>query len=235
MSHEFSPTSIPDLNGRYDIYGAIHKALRKSGCELLGRLGTNDFCAADETALLLSDLRNYLKLAASHVSHEDDHIHEALAAKGVSTVTLDEQHDDHRTAFHDLEQLIVACEKDWPLHKAASGRRLYLAFAAYLADDFAHMHEEETVTGPLLWSNFSDEEILGIEMRIIGSLAPEKSMEFMSIMIPAINPAERAALLGAMKSNAPPEVFNAVIDSAVRPNLSPKDFTQLAGALKIAA
>ena len=235
MSHEFSLTSIPDLNGRYDIYGAVHKGLRKAGCDLLARLGTADFHNAEETGFLIADLRHYLMLAASHVSHEDDHIHEALAAKGLSTTTLDEQHDDHRTAFRELEELIVAWENAWPLHKPACGRKLYLAFAAYIADDFAHMHEEEAVTGPLLWRNFTDDEMLGIEMRIIASLPPEKSMAFMRIMIPAINPAERAALLGAMKKDAPPEVFQAVIDFAVRPALSVGDFAQLAGALQLAA
>ncbi len=235
MSHEFSLTSIPGLNGRYDIYGAVHKGLRKAGCDLLGRLGTADFHNVEETGFLIADLRHYLMLAASHVSHEDDHIHEALAAKGLSTTTLDEQHDDHRTAFRELEELVVAWENAWPLDKPACGRKLYLAFAAYIADDFAHMHEEETVTGPLLWRNFTDDEMLGIEMRIIASLPPEKSMAFMRIMIPAINPAERAALLGTMKKDAPPEVFQAVIDFAVRPALSVSDFAQLAGALQLAA
>ncbi|MBB6486600.1 hypothetical protein [Rhizobium lusitanum] len=235
MGHEFSLTSIPDLNGRYDIYGAVHKGLRKAGCDLLGRLGTADSHDAQETALLIGDLRNYLMLAASHVSHEDENIHVELAAKGVSTVKVDEQHDDHRTAFGELEELIVAWERAWPSHKPACGRKLYLAFAAYMADDLAHMHEEETMTAPLLWRNFTDNEILGIEMSIIASLPPEMSMAFMRMMIPAINPVERATLLGAMKKDAPPDIFQAVIDFAVRPSLSASDFTQLADALKLAA
>jgi len=235
MSHEFSLTSIPDLDGRYDIYGAVHKGLRKTGCDLLGRLGTADFQNVEETASLIADLRHYLMLAASHVGHEDDNIHVALAAKGDSTVTLDEQHDDHRTAFGELEELITALEMARSVRKPACGRKLYLAFAAYIADDFAHMHEEEAVTGPLLWRNFTDHEILGIEMRIIGSLPPDKNMAFMRIMIPAINPAERVALLGAMKEGAPPEVFQAVIDFAARPGLSASEFAHLADALKLAA
>jgi hypothetical protein len=38
-----------------------------------------------------------------------------------------------------------------------------------------------------------------------------------------------------MKKDAPPEVFQAVIDFAVRPALSVGDFAQLAGALQLAA
>jgi hypothetical protein len=38
-----------------------------------------------------------------------------------------------------------------------------------------------------------------------------------------------------MKKDAPPEIFQAVIDFAVRPGLSAGDFAKLADALKLAA
>ncbi len=218
MSHEFSLTSIPDLNGRYDIYGAVHKGLRKAGCDLLGRLGTADFQNAEETGFLIGDLRNYLMLAASHVNRtrmSTSTWRSPTRASRPSRWTSSTTTTAPPSAS--WKNSIAAWEKAGPLHKPACGRKLYLAFAAYIADDFAHMHEEEAVTGPLLWRNFTYNEILGIEMRIIASLPPEKSMAFMRIMIPAINPVERAALLGAMKKDAPPAIFQAVIDFAVRP------------------
>ena len=233
--HHHSIKIVPDLNGRYDLYGAVHKGLRKAGCELLVRLGSADFEDSDETEEVLALLGTYLMLAASHVGHEDDHIHAALAASGVATDTIDHQHDDHREAFAALEALARAVESAWPSHRSATGRRLYLAFAAYLADDLAHVHEEETVTAPSLWSSFTDEELLAIEMRIVSSLSPEKNMAFMRIMIPAMNPQERAAMLGAMQKAAPPEIFDAVLEFAVRPSLTPRAFGDLAGRLELAA
>lgn len=235
MTHHISLTDIPDLNGRYDLYGAVHKGLRKAGCDLLCRLGSTDFEDPDEAERVLGDLRTYLMLAASHVVHEDDNIHTVLHDRGVSTGTVDDQHDDHRASFADLEALAVSIEKAWPMHKRAAGRKLYLAFAAYIADDFAHMHEEETKTAPVLWQHFTDADLAAVEMRIVASMPPEKNMAFMRLMIPAMNPAERAALLGAMRRGAPPEIFDAVIEFAVRPCLPAKAFDDLAGRLQLAA
>lgn len=235
MSHQPSMTDVPDLNGRYDLYGAVHKGLRKAGCELLVRLGSADYSDPQECEAVLENLRNYVMLAGSHVVHEDENIHGALHQRGGTTEIIDEQHDDHRAAFTQLEKLATEIEKAWPLHKPAAGRRLYLAFAAYLSEDLAHMHEEETVTAPALWKSFTDEELLVLEMNIVASMPPEKNMAFMRIMIPAMNPAERAALLGAMQKGAPPEIFNAVIAFAVRPGLSEKAFADLANRLQLAA
>lgn len=226
--------SISDLNGRYDLYGAVHKGLRKAQCELLPRLGSADF-SLPQTALL-AELRGLLALAASHVQHEDHHIHNALKARGaVSVERLDDQHDDHRKTFAELEAIIAGIEGAPAAQRPALGRRLYLAFSAYVAHDLEHMFEEETVAAPQLWSLFTDAELAEIENRIVGSLPPEKSMAFMQIMIPASRPDERAAMLGGMKQQAPREAFDAVMEFAARPNLSAVEFADLARRLGLVA
>jgi len=236
MTHAHHLTEIVDLNGRYDLYGSIHKGLRKAQCDLLVRLGNTDFGDARATAELLSDMRGLLVLAAAHVGHEDRHIHEALRARGaISVDRLDHQHDDHRAAFAELETLLAGIEAATADERSALGRRLYLAFGAYVAHDLEHMHEEETVAAPQLWSLFSDAELMAIENRIVGSLPPEKAMAFMRLMIPAINPTERAALLGGMKQQAPREAFDAVVEFAARPNLSLEEFADLARRLDLVA
>ncbi|GEO84264.1 MULTISPECIES: hypothetical protein [Alphaproteobacteria] len=235
MTHHLSLTDIADLNGRFDLYGGVHKGLRKAGCDMLCRLGSTDYENPEEAASALSALRTFLMLAAAHVAHEDDNIHGVLQQRGGTTDTVDHQHDDHRRAFDQIEALACSVETVSPIGRRAAGRKLYLAFAAYLAEDLAHMHEEETETAAQLWKTFTDEELLAIEMRIVASMSPEKNMAFMRLMIPAMNPVERAAVLGSVRTGAPPEVFNAIIEFAVRPSLSEKAFSDLAARLKLAA
>jgi Hemerythrin HHE cation binding domain len=237
MTHAHHLAEIADLNGRHDIYGPIHKGLRKAQCDLLVRLGNTDFGDAGATTDLLSDMRGLLALAAAHLEHEDGHIHDALRARGaVSVDRLDHQHDDHRTTFAGLEKLVSAIEAArGAAERTALGRRLYLAFGAYIAHDLEHMLEEETVAAPQLWSLYSDAEMMAIENRIVGSLPPEKAMAFMRLMIPAANPGERAAMLGGMKQQAPREAFDAVIEFAARPNLSAAEFADLARRLDLVA
>lgn len=227
---------IIDLGGRYDFYGPIHKGLRKAQCDLLVRLGRADFGDDRVTAELLADMRELLVLAAAHIEHENRHVHDALRSHVADCVArLDRQHDDHQAMFAEIERGIARVEAAEAAARPALGRRLYLAFSGYVARDLAHMLEEETVAAPRLWSQFSDAELLAIEGRIVGSLSPEKAMAFMRLMAPAANPAERAAMLAGMRQQAPHEAFDAVIEFAVRPNLSQAEFAELAARLGLVA
>lgn len=235
MSHAGLLETIPPLGGRYDLYGNVHKGLRRTQCLLLSRLGANDFDDAAATDKLIGDLRRLLALAAAHVRHEDTEIHAALNRRGIATDTVDEQHEEHHAAFKVLEDRIAAVEAARGARRVEAGRALYLAFAAYIADDFAHMHEEETVTAPLLWQHFSDEELLAIEMRIIASLPPEENMAFTRMMLPAMNPEQRRVMVGGMIEALPREVFAAVLEFAIRPSLTEADFQALRLSVGLAA
>lgn len=227
MPH-ISPLDTPDLNGRWDIYGSIHKGLRKAQLEMLMRIGSSDFGNPETVASILADMRLVMMLGASHLKHENDHIHRAMEAKAQAEVDrLEDQHDSHERDFAELEELLSVIETADNRARKALGRRLYLGFSAFIAHDLEHMHEEETVANPTLHSMFTDTELEDIEMQIVATLTPEKAIAYMRLMIPASNPDERANLLGGMKAAAPPEAFSAVIDLAARPTLSAAEFAEL--------
>lgn len=222
-------------HGRWDLYGPVHKGLRLATTEFMTRMGRTDFSERSCEALL-QELKAHLELCAEHLAHEEAFIHPALESRrGDSAMRLTRQHADHRQSFAELHRLIDAVLAAEVAERPARARELYLAYSVFVAEDLAHMHEEETVTWPLLCSLFTDEELADIEMSIIGSLTPQANMDFMRLMIPAMNPQERAALLGGMKANAPPEAFNAVIEGVARPVLAAADFDDLAARLDLAA
>ncbi|MBP2160454.1 MULTISPECIES: hypothetical protein [Asticcacaulis] len=222
------PHSLPVIAstcGRYDMYGFIHKALRKAQCDIVVRLGQ---AGTDITPGLLTDLRDLLDLGRLHISHEEAHIHMAAELRmPQASSRLKGQHDTHRDTFLGLEGLIVAFEQAPSSLRQDAARRLYLAFSAFMARDFEHMLEEETAHNDTLWRQFSDAELMNIEGGIIASLAPEKVIRFMRLMVPAISRHERVTLLGGMKVNAPPEAFTAVMELAVYPTLSVEDLRDL--------
>ena len=195
--------AIADLNGRHDLYGLVHKALRMAQCQMLVRLGNFDYVHGNVSGLV-SDLRGLLVLGAGHIGHEEAHIHGALEAKAPGgTAVLDAQHGGHRAQFAAIEALLGQLEMAEASARAAIGRRLYLSYTRFVAEDFEHMLEEETVTAPLLWSLFDDDGLRAIEGAIVGSLPPEKVIQFMGLMIPAANRDERFRLLAGMKAKAP--------------------------------
>ncbi|MCF4167046.1 hemerythrin domain-containing protein [Zavarzinia compransoris] len=221
-----------DTAPRYDIYGGIHKGLRLALAHLLLRIGSADFADLRATAELLADLRAQLALSRAHLAHEEAHIHPALESRAPGAgQRLEHQHRHHEVRFEELADLIARLEVAQPGARPAIGHALYLAFSLFVAEDFAHMHEEETVTGPLLQAHFTDADLQAIEFGIISSLTPEENIAYMRLMLPAMTPAERLALLAGMKAGAPAEAFSAVIELAARPMLAAHDFAALVRGL----
>jgi hypothetical protein len=217
---------------RHDLYGPIHKGLRLALSDLLVRLGQADFAEETAAAELLGALRRQLVLSEGHLHHEEAEIHAALEARAPgSTVTLEADHDHHRRAFQSLAAAIAAVETAPAAERAAPARALYLAFGRFVAADLAHMAEEELVVLPLLHRLFSDAELIAIEARIVAAIPPEKMIEYLKLMIPAMTPAERAQFLAFVRAGAPAEVFDAILNFAARPTLAPAEYEALEVAL----
>ena len=219
-------------SGRWDLYGPIHKGLRFAHAEMLKLLGSADFTTPDTT---MEALRFHLDLCAKHLAHEEQYIHPALEARLTgATGEIERQHGEHREDFARLERAMAAVERASQDARAWAGRQLYLTFSTFVAADFVHMQEEETVFYPQLCALFSDAELMAMEMQIIHSLTPDQNIAYLRLMVPAMNGAERQALLTGIKNAAPPAVFQAIVTQAVRPTLSAKDLAALDG-LAVAA
>jgi hypothetical protein len=234
MTVQPSPTA--DCGRRHDLYGPIHKGLRFALGALLADLGSTDFTERAEAIAICARLRVQMVLSASHLAHEEAHVHAALEARAPgSTGRLEAAHRHHDATFEEIATLLKAAECAVDAERAPIGRALYLRFSQFVAEDFAHMAEEEQITLPLLHSLFSDEELVGIEAAIVADIPPEKMMMYLRLMLPALSRPERAGFLAFMRPSAPPEVFQAVIEHAARPALHPEDFADLTRRLDLAA
>lgn len=220
----------------HDFYALIHKALRLNMTRLMTRLGAADGQDAEATGVLLADLRAQLRMSEMHLAKEDLYIHTALEARAPGAAAgLAREHEHHRRSFEELEGLIAEAEGAPQDARRAALHRLYLRFSLFVADDLAHMAEEEQLMLPILQSLFTDEELIGMEARIRAALTPEHTFLVAQAMIPAATHSERLALLGGIKANAPAEVFQGLLQGAARPNLSAGDFERLCCDLGVAA
>jgi hypothetical protein len=219
----------------HDFYGAVHKGLRLSLAQMLIRLGVAD-PAGTELPGLLAELRDTCRLSERHLAHEDEVIHAALEVRAPgSTLRLVQAHEHHRETFGEIEAMIRGIETAPDADKARRLRGLYLRFSVFVADDFAHMAEEEQFMLPILQGLFTDEELMDMEDRIVSGMGPEEMIAVARLMIPAATRADRLAMLGALRANAPAEAFAAIIGLAAQPTLSEADFAHLSEGLGLAA
>lgn len=216
---------------RFDMYAAIHKALRHFMTDTLYRVGRIDVADADDTARVLGQLDELLALCVDHVHNENRHVHTAMEARqpGGAGRTA-EEHVEHLESIEALRAEARSLAAAPQAERSALALRLYRHVALFVAENLQHMHFEETHNNAVLWACYSDAELFELHGRILASLSLHETLLVARWMIPASTPAERAAIVGGMKAGAPAPVFAQVVD-VIRPRLDEHAWGQLARAI----
>jgi hemerythrin-like domain-containing protein len=193
---------------RFDLYGPIHKALRLFMTDTLLALGRLDLDDPQDFEAALAQLDALLDAAGHHLQHENDVVHPAIEARsGGTSVRIAGEHREHLEAIAALRTQAAALRAQ---PEAAAAHRLYRQLAAFVAENFEHMDVEETRHNQALWAAYGDAELQEIEGRILASIGPQEMSQWLRWLIPALNPAQRAQLIGGL----PPAAQAPVLASA---------------------
>ena len=220
---------------RLDLYAGIHKAMRSFMAETLVRVGRIDVADAADRDQALDQLEQLLGFCADHLRHENAFIHTAIEARqpAGSTKVADE-HLEHAESIAALREAAAALRRAPDYAAAALALRLYRHLALFVAENFQHMHTEETVHNALLWQHYSDADLAELHDRLLASLGPVDKELAARWMVPASTPAERAAMIAALRAELPPEALLGLM-TMLRPHLDPAGWTKLAGVVGVDA
>lgn len=215
---------------RFDLYATVHKGLRLFMADTLARVGRLDLGDEVEVAATLGQLSDLLEMCRAHLGHENQFVHPAIEARmpGAS-LRIEGEHEEHLSAMGALAGDAAALRA---LATAAAGHRLYRRLAVFVGHNFEHMDTEETAHNAALWSAYTDAELMGIHDRLLASIAPADMDRSLRWMVPAMSPAERAGMLGAMAQQMPPEAMRGVL-AIVQPHLDTTAWAKLARALSL--
>ena len=220
---------------RLDLYAPIHKALRAAMTDTLLRLGRVDVSDAEELAETIDALEALLDLCTGHIEHENAFVHAAIEARqpaGAECTAHD--HVEHLASIEALRDEGRRLRATAGAERMAPALRLYRHVALFVAENFQHMHIEETVNNAALWAHYSDAELAALHDRLVASISPQENLAVARWMVPALSPLERAAMLNGAKAGMPPEAFLAVVEH-VRPHLDARGWQKLAPAIGVAA
>ncbi|MDM7941976.1 MAG: hemerythrin domain-containing protein [Hydrogenophaga sp.] len=217
--------------GRLNLYAGIHKALRAFMADTLIQVGRTDFTDAADVGRTADQVDELMALCASHVAHENDFVHPALESRcpGVC-LPVARDHDAHLHHIAHLRDAARALRVQEGAEREPALQALYLALALFVADNFQHMHTEETVHNAALWAAYSDAELIGIHDALLATIPPAEMMQVMRWMLPNLNAPERLDVMQGMRSGAPAAVFDAMLAST-QDLLSPGDRAKLARGL----
>lgn len=218
---------------RVDLYAGIHKALRHFMTDTLHRVGRMDVADAGDMARTMGQLDALLEECLHHLQRENDFMHTAMEARQPrgSSRTADD-HIEHQESIESLQAEADALRAAPPAQRPALALRLYRHLALFVAENFQHMHHEETHNNAVMWAHYSDAEIIDLHHRLLASIPPQENLQVGRWMIPALSPAERAMVFMDMKANAPAPAFTAMLDF-IRPHLDDTAWNKLARALGV--
>jgi hypothetical protein len=220
--------SSTETTPRHDLYASIHKALRHFMLDTLLRVGALEVRDEAELESVLGQLESLLAECGQHLAHENDFVHPMLeAGRAGASQRIAGEHVEHLEAIDALREDARQLRAAAPERRGPLALRLYRHLALFVADNFQHMHHEETVHNAQLWACYSDAELEAMHGRLLASLPPQEVFLVARWMLPALNPAERAGMLGGVRERAPEPAFHALVDH-VRPHLDATAWARLA-------
>ncbi|TAL13817.1 MAG: hypothetical protein EPO01_20430 [Aquabacterium sp.] len=216
---------------RADIYGPIHKALRRYFGHVMlatGSVDVHDDAELQATCALVEEMLGVLR---GHLRHENDFLHAAVEARAPgSSARTAADHKEHEEAIAALASDVAILRTALPATRQRLADRLYRHVALFVAENLEHMHVEETALTQQLWASYSDAELHAIHDALVASLAPAEHEWTLRWMLPSINASERAGMLMGMRAGMPADAFAGVLQAA-RGLLEPRDWDKLAKAL----
>lgn len=180
---------------RLDSFAAIHKALRRQLFETAVALARADFGSEEETAAAARAVETCFTYLREHAEHEDRRVMPIVIDLAPALAgELAAEHVALERAMLDIGYLLPKLVTLAPAQRFALGAELGRQFHAFVAEQLRHMGREEREVNAVLWAHLDDAAIGGITARIIADIGPARMAEMVPMMIPALNPTERAKM-----------------------------------------
>ena len=175
---------------RVELFAVIHKALRLQSARVVGGLAS---CAGDleATGRALREARELLEMQVVHARVEDGFVIPAIEARRPGAAArLSEAHEEHALIIARLRRQIDEVE----VHATPDRiHALYLELTRFIADNFLHMFEEETLAAPLLEEIYAQPELAAIAARMRESVTPAEERLFAPLVLASLSYVDREA------------------------------------------
>jgi hypothetical protein len=193
---------------RVDLFGVIHKGLRAQLFWAAGLVARTDFGDELEGAAAVSALERLLGFLSEHATHEDTNVMPLVSgADGHLWAALSRDHAQLDAIQHELVLLLAELRRRPAGERAVLGPDIVSLVNGLVAEHLLHMEREQHEANAVLWARYPDAVLALSRARIFESVAPERYLEWMQIVLPALNAPERRGLLAALERLLPAESF----------------------------
>lgn len=184
---------------RDDFFTLIHKGLRRELFALTTTAASMDWTDPAALAAFDATWQDLHHLLDIHARHEDEFFFPLIRAAAPDLLAaVDADHDVQEQALDKVAAVIA--------HAVAApspeqGLRVHRELSAFVAGYLLHLLDEETRVMPAIWEHCSDEELARTRGAFLAAMAPSDAELSRRVMLPAISPQEKAAVLAAIAAS----------------------------------
>ncbi len=201
---------------RYNIFRRTHKGLRSMLFDAGAKIQQTDFTKSKQANATIESIKHSTRSFLYHLSKEDKIIYYSVVLYAPYIVAMIEQTNSKDQALAESIDKIIdqQGELDTKKEMIDFGHQLQAAFFEFTAAVLQHMNKEETVINEILWSNYSDTQLVGLEVEIMKQATSSDCTWYTGKILKVLSNREILMWVDLIKEHASPFMLKKLISTA---------------------
>lgn len=201
---------------RHNIFKRTHKGLRSMLFDAGAKIQQTDFTKQKQGEAAISVIKQTTRSFLYHLSKEDSILYHSVVLYAPYIVAMIEQTNIKDEALaKSIDQTIDQYEElNIKKEKIAFGHQLQAVFFEFTAAVLQHMNKEETVINELLWSNYTDKQLVGMEVEMMKQATSSDCTWYTGKILKELSNREILVWVDSIKEHASPFMLKKLISTA---------------------
>ncbi len=201
---------------RYNIFRRTHKGLRCMLFDAGAKIQQTDFTKGKQANAVIDVIKQSTRSFLYHLSKEDKIIYRSVVLYAPYIVAMIEQTNLKDQVLAESIDKIIDQQKelDTKKEKIDFGHQLQAAFFEFTAAVLQHMNKEETVINEILWSNYTDRQLIGMEVEMMKQATSIDSTWYTGKILKVLSNREILMWVDIIKEHASPFMLKKLISTA---------------------
>lgn len=203
---------------RYNIFKRSHKGLRSMLFDAGARIQQTDFTKAKQANAAIEIVKQASRSFLYHLSKEDSLLYHSVVLYAPYIVAMIEQTNTKDENLAKTVDQVAERYKDLTTKNEmiSFGLQLQGAFFEFTAAVLQHMNKEETVVNELLWSNYTDKQLVILEVEMLKQSTPEACTWYTGKILKELSNSEILVWINGIAEHASSNIIEKLITTTQR-------------------
>ena len=203
---------------RYNIFQRTHKGMRSMLFDAGARIQQTDFTKTKQADAAIEVVKQTTRSFLYHLSKEDNILYHSVILYAPYIISMIEQTNakDEKLA-KTVDEIIEGYKNLETKHELnAFGLQLQAIFFEFTAAVLQHMNKEETVVNELLWSNYTDKQLVALEVEMLKQSTPEACTWYTGKILKELSNSEIIVWINGIAEHASSNIIEKLISTTQR-------------------